>query len=1068
MKILGLMVMVGARRWMVAAMAAALVGCGGGGGGGAPAPSVGQTSLGLPGGTVEGPDGVQLVVPAAALSNTTTLRIARDGSGAPELGGAKAISPVYAVTPHGTAFAESARISIPFKAEDVAPGTQPVILKSQPGGTWQALRSQVSGGRVSAADTDSLSFYAVGTCFVTREVSVGGPDPLLYCPSAHDLTLVLLDGSGAEVPVPRRSDGTALPAAIISQPQALRYELRWTRPLGLSRLDSVSMTLLNAGLTGAQQPLRGQQINGDFNRVFQTQIDPATVPNASSAQGALVTLVATVSYTQDAFYPGCACFKPATWSFEARIPVRVFYTGTQPVITQQPQNRNAVAGQTAAFSVAATGPNLSYQWSSFRGQAQALIFGATQPSYTTSATTLADDNTFFTVEVCSNRGTTQQRCINSDAALLRVTQAVVGPTFAQAPQALSVQAGQTASFSARANGQPAPSITWARLRNVGGFTSFDPICSSTAGTGTQTSANCTIGPLTLADNGARIVAEASNAGGTITSTEAVVTVTAPPVAPTITSPLQPDDRTVTAGQSLSWTVTASGTASLSYAWRTISPGGTINGSVVCANGITPSQTSSGGSLTLTNVPIECNGYRFQAVVSNGVLPNATSRQALLTVNAPAAAPTITTPLANRSVLDGTPVTFNVGATGNPTTFTYTWTLDGTAVPNPSSGCTTTSAACTFTAQLANTGKIVRVVVSNGNAPNATSQATLTVNAANPAGMVLFAGAFGEVNNVGNGDGTGTAARFNEPRGLVADASGNLYVANRNGDFISKVTPGAVVTRIAEHAGSVSLALGPDGSLLSQQLSSNQQNLRVLAPLQAGAATQARSCGDPICGYSVTPANPFAVIAPDERVYLSWQDANMITVSSGPLSTVNPPIAFFAGSTDLLNRPAAWVDGTGSNARFNAPSGIAIGPDGNLYVADTNNHVIRKVTPATATTPAVVTTFAGTGTVAGSTDGALLSARFNRPVHLGFDSEGALWVQEIGPAGTPRTSLRKIAGGQVTTPVADLQAEIDTVAGGPTSPIVTNGFTRNYGGMAVIGPKRLAFTVTHALLVLTLP
>ena len=170
---------------------------------------------------------------------------------------------------------------------------------------------------------------------------------------------------------------------------------------------------------------------------------------------------------------------------------------------------------------------------------------------------------------------------------------------------------------------------------------------------------------------------------------------------------------------------------------------------------------------------------------------------------------------------------------------------------------------------------------------------------------------------------------------------------------------------------------------------------------------------------------------------------------------------------MLNRHAGWVDGTGTNARFDGNSGIAVGPDGNLYVADTLNHVIRKITPATATTPAVVTTYAGTGGVAGSADGALLSARFNRPLHLGFDSEGSLWVMEVG-TNSAHASLRKIAGGQVSTPVADLQAEIDTVAGGPSSPVVLNGFTRIYGGMAVIGPKRLAFAVTHALLVLTLP
>jgi hypothetical protein len=707
----------------------ALAGCGGDGGD-APAPSVGQATLDAAGGTVDGPDGVKLVVPAAALQTATTLRIARDGSGAPELGGAKAISPVYAVTPHGTAFAESARISIPFKPEDVAPGTQPVILRAQPGGGWEALPTDVQGGTVSAADTPGLSFYTVGTCYTTLDfTSPYEVSPLFACPSAHTLQLTLRDSNGAVLPLPRRND-LAQPAMTVSAPTTLDYTLSWTRPAGTVRSDTLDMTVSGIGLLPAQQPLSNFSTPRDFSMNFSTPVDPATVPGAGAAGGVIIKLKAAASYTTDAFYPGCLCFKPATWTFTTEIPVRVVYTGTQPVITQQPQNRNVIAGQAATLSVAATGPNLSYQWSSFRAQSQTAIAGATQASHTTPATTPADDNTLYAVEVCSNRGTAQQRCINSDAALLRVSQLSVAPTFGQGPQSISVQSGQTASFSATANGQPAPAVTWARVRTLqGGFTTSEPVCTSTTGSGTQTSASCTIGPLTAADNGARIVAEATNAAGSVTSVQAVVTVTAAPVAPTLASPAQPDDRTVIAGQSLSWTVSASGTAPLSYTWRTVSPGGTLNATVVCASGVLPPQTASGGTLTLTSVPLECNGHRFQAVVSNGVQPDASSRQALLTVNPAPAAPSITTPLTSLSAPDGTAVTFNVGATGNPATFTYTWTLDGAAVSNPTSGCTTASAACTFTARLADTGKTVRVVVANGTAPDATSQATLTVAAA---------------------------------------------------------------------------------------------------------------------------------------------------------------------------------------------------------------------------------------------------------------------------------------------------------------------------------------------------
>jgi hypothetical protein len=715
----------------------ALAGCGGddGDSGNAPSPSVGQATLDAAGGTVEGPDGVKLVVPASALQTATTLRIARDGGGAPELGGAKAITPVYAVTPHGTAFAESARIIIPFKPADLAPGTQPVLLRAQPGGGWEALATDVVGDTVSAADTPGLSFYTVGTCFTTLDL--GSPyelSPLFACPAAHALQLTLRDGNGAVLPLPRVND-LPQPALTISAPTTLNYTLAWTRPAGTVRSDMLDLTVSGIGLLPAQQPLRNFATPGDFSMNFTTPVDPATVPGASAAGGVIIKLKASASYTADAFYPGCLCFKPATWTFSTEIPVRVVYTGTQPVVTQQPQNRNVAAGQTASFSVAATGANLSYQWSSFRGQVQTLIVGATQPGYTTPATTLADDNMLYAVEVCSNRGTAQQRCISSDAALLRVTQAVAAPTFTQAPQSISVVAGQTASFSAIANGQPAPTVTWARVNSLGGgFTTSDPICSATAGSGTQTSANCTLGPLTLADNGARIVAEASNAGGTVVSAQAVLSVVAAPVAPTLTSPAQPDDRTVTAGQSVSWTVTGNGTAPLSYVWRTVSPGGTTYGNVVCANGVNPGQSSS-VTLTLPSVPIECNGYRFEVELSNGVLPKAVSRRALLTVNPAPAAPTITTALSNRSVQVGTQVTFNVAATGTPSAFTYTWTLGGSPIANPAAGCTSASPTCTLIAALADSGKAISVVVSNGVAPDAASQATLTVTTTDVAASI---------------------------------------------------------------------------------------------------------------------------------------------------------------------------------------------------------------------------------------------------------------------------------------------------------------------------------------------
>ncbi|WP_371868791.1 gluconolaconase [Pseudoduganella ginsengisoli] len=100
----------------------------------------------------------------------------------------------------------------------------------------------------------------------------------------------------------------------------------------------------------------------------------------------------------------------------------------------------------------------------------------------------------------------------------------------------------------------------------------------------------------------------------------------------------------------------------------------------------------------------------------------------------------------------------------------------------------------------------------------------------------------------------------------------------------------------------------------------------------------------------------------------------------------------------------FADGAGTQARFNTPSGLAIDQQGNLYVADTGNHAIRKITPDGA-----VTTLAGSG-VAGTADGIGKAAQFNGPVGLAVDGDGAVYV-----ADTYNDMIRKIApDGSVTT------------------------------------------------------
>ena len=85
-----------------------------------------------------------------------------------------------------------------------------------------------------------------------------------------------------------------------------------------------------------------------------------------------------------------------------------------------------------------------------------------------------------------------------------------------------------------------------------------------------------------------------------------------------------------------------------------------------------------------------------------------------------------------------------------------------------------------------------------------------------------------------------------------------------------------------------------------------------------------------------------------------------------------------------------TDGTGSAARFRFPYGVAVDTAGNIYVADSNNHTIRKVTSA-----GVVTTPAGLAGSLGSTDGTGVDARFKGPVDITTDTAGNIYVVDQG-------------------------------------------------------------------------
>jgi hypothetical protein len=350
----------------------------------------------------------------------------------------------------------------------------------------------------------------------------------------------------------------------------------------------------------------------------------------------------------------------------------VAFAATAPSITTQPAAKTATAGQSASFTVVATGTApLSYQWM----KSGTNISGATGATYTISSTTTASTGS-YTVAVSNSAGSK-----TSNAATLTVN---VTPAITTQPTSQTVTAGQSVSFTVVATGTPAPTYQWKK--------------NGTAISG-ATSATYTIASTTTSSAGTYTVT-VTNTAGSVTSSNAVLTVNAA-AAPKITT--QPSSQTVTAGQSVSFTVVATGTPTPTYQWKKGTS--SISGATSATYTITSTTTSSAGTYTVA--------------VSNSA-GSVTSSNAVLTVNA-AVAPTITTQPLSQTVNAGQSVSFSVVATGSPT-LTYQWKLGGTAINGATSATYTISSPTTASAG------IYTVVVTNSAGSKTSNNATLTVNA----------------------------------------------------------------------------------------------------------------------------------------------------------------------------------------------------------------------------------------------------------------------------------------------------------------------------------------------------
>jgi len=209
---------------------------------------------------------------------------------------------------------------------------------------------------------------------------------------------------------------------------------------------------------------------------------------------------------------------------------------------------------------------------------------------------------------------------------------------------------------------------------------------------------------------------------------------------------------------------------------------------------------------------------------------------------------------------------------------------------------------------------------------------------------------------GNIDGPLSTALFFGPSGIVSDQAGNLYIADQGNHRIRKIDTEGNVTTVA----------GPSGRETPSGWVDDFTNRSLFSGPKA-----------------------IAIDAMDRTLYVSEHNR----IRSIPLGFV-PGRTLMAVSTVAAVGIKGFADGPATVAQFNDPLGLAVTQMGDLIVADTHNHRIRRVTPS-----GMVTTIAGDGVPAVPTDAAqfadvpAMHARFERPLGVAVDQAGTVWVAD---------------------------------------------------------------------------
>ena len=259
---------------------------------------------------------------------------------------------------------------------------------------------------------------------------------------------------------------------------------------------------------------------------------------------------------------------------------------------------------------------------------------------------------------------------------------------------------------------------------------------------------------------------------------------------------------------------------------------------------------------------------------------------------------------------------------------------------------------------------------------------------------------------GNADGQGSAAQFYAPEGIAVDTAGNLYVADTNNHRIRKVTPKGEVSTLAgskegfadgvgiaaQFTYPTRIAIDKAGNLYV----TDRNRIRKITP-----KGEVSTLSDSTEGFA---DGQIGVAQFHDPRGIAIDTAGNLYVADNLNNRIRKITPAGGVSTLVGSGTSGHADGTGDVVRFKSPSGIAIDAAGNFYVADENNHRIRKITPA-----GEVSTFAGSGSI-GNADGQGSAAQFYEPRDIAIDTAGNLYVADTG-----NDRIRKITPkGEVST------------------------------------------------------